>query len=348
MASLLAFRGWIYATILIGIFFWTPTTGRAEGFAPQIPECKGRDLLTDLKVNNSVAYERWLTEARKIPNGEAMLWRINGEGLTEPSWLFGTMHVTDPRIVNLPMPIQEAFMKSRLVVVEIKGLESRWGSWINNLFALPLYYLPDNLTWDRYLTDREMRYMELELLIYGRKIEDFKRWQPWAMMLDILSYPACEYWRAYGGLNYLDAQLADWAHKAGKPVLGFETWYESARTIADTDIRSQFRAMLALARMTADPEDEQETTIRMYLNRQVHWYLAYEGGPYDLSPEEISALREFDHYSIDVRNLTMRDRALPLVEKGGAFIAVGAAHLPGDKGLVELFRKAGYVVTPVN
>ncbi len=43
----------------------------------------------------------------------------------------------------------------------------------------------------------------------------------------------------------------------------------------------------------------------------------------------------------------MRDRALPLLGKGGAFIAVGALHLPGDKGLVALFREAGYTVTAV-
>ena len=40
--------------------------------------------------------------------------------------------------------------------------------------------------------------------------------------------------------------------------------------------------------------------------------------------------------------------ALPLLEKGNAFIAVGALHLPGAEGLVELFRQSGYKVTPVN
>jgi uncharacterized protein YbaP (TraB family) len=43
----------------------------------------------------------------------------------------------------------------------------------------------------------------------------------------------------------------------------------------------------------------------------------------------------------------MRDRALPLLKRGGAFIAVGAAHLPGKEGLLSLFEKDGYEVETV-
>jgi uncharacterized protein YbaP (TraB family) len=41
----------------------------------------------------------------------------------------------------------------------------------------------------------------------------------------------------------------------------------------------------------------------------------------------------------------MAERALPFLEEGGAFIAVGALHLPGEAGLVELLRAKGYTVT---
>ncbi len=41
----------------------------------------------------------------------------------------------------------------------------------------------------------------------------------------------------------------------------------------------------------------------------------------------------------------MRDAALPLLEKGGAFIAIGALHLPGSDGLVALLRKAGFDIS---
>jgi uncharacterized protein len=50
---------------------------------------------------------------------------------------------------------------------------------------------------------------------------------------------------------------------------------------------------------------------------------------------------------ITSRNQRMRDRALPLLRRGAAFIAVGAAHLPGKEGLLSLFEKEGYEVESV-
>ena len=47
------------------------------------------------------------------------------------------------------------------------------------------------------------------------------------------------------------------------------------------------------------------------------------------------------------RNLGMRESAVAHLSEGGAFIAVGALHLPGRHGLVALLREAGYTVTPV-
>jgi uncharacterized protein YbaP (TraB family) len=52
-----------------------------------------------------------------------------------------------------------------------------------------------------------------------------------------------------------------------------------------------------------------------------------------------------DHTKLlDERNLRMRDASLPLLQRGAAFIAVGAAHLPGENGLLRLFELEGYRV----
>lgn len=344
-----SFSRWTYATMIFALIIGMAVAqANAESSTQPMAQCGGSDLLAKLKAEDPATYASWATAAAKVPNGEAVLWRIEGNGLSEPSWLFGTIHVTDPRILDLPPPMRAAFAEARTVALEVKGLENRWLSYFNNLLARPYEFLPAGQTWEQHLTEAEMKLMEVELQQYGYDIKDFKTYQPWSAMLNALSYPACETWRVYGGMNYLDAQLSVWANAAGKPVVGLETFSGSARMIAETSLKSQFTAMLALAKMTANPEDEQETGIRMYLNRQLHWYFVYEGSPIALSAEEIAALREFDHHTLDRRNLVMRDQALPLIKEGRAFIAVGAGHLPGDQGLVELFRKAGYEVTPVN
>jgi uncharacterized protein YbaP (TraB family) len=59
------------------------------------------------------------------------------------------------------------------------------------------------------------------------------------------------------------------------------------------------------------------------------------------------AEREFATQLLVSRNFTMAQRAMPLIDQGGAFIAVGALHLTGADGLVERLRKSGYKVTKI-
>lgn len=348
MIVLIAFRRWLFATILFGAFHFAPSDSHADDFPPQVPVCRGRDLLADLKTNKPQDYDRWMAAADEVPNSKAILWRIDGNGLADPSWLFGTIHVTDPRVLNIPVPVQEAFFKSTTLAVENGSIDQRWMDFFNILFALPWIYLPDDKTWEQYLTKSELDFMETELRSYGYTVNAVKRMQPWAALVSILFYPNCEAWRVYLGMNFLDAELAKWARQAGKPVIGLETRYETAKAVAGTSLESQFKTMLLFAKIAEAPEDEFETNIRIYLARRLGLYLSYEHSSYEMRPDELAAMREFEHHILAMRNITMRDRSLPLVRKGKAFIAVGAAHLPGDQGLVELFRKAGYEVTPVN
>jgi len=67
----------------------------------------------------------------------------------------------------------------------------------------------------------------------------------------------------------------------------------------------------------------------------------------DMSEVEREAQDEFMRLLLIGRNATMAERAAPLLAEGGAFIAVGALHLPGKDGLIERFRASGYKVTKV-
>jgi uncharacterized protein len=50
---------------------------------------------------------------------------------------------------------------------------------------------------------------------------------------------------------------------------------------------------------------------------------------------------------VNARNIIMAERGEAFLAKGNAFIAVGALHLPGEKGLVELLKANGYTLTPL-
>ena len=91
-------------------------------------------------------------------------------------------------------------------------------------------------------------------------------------------------------------------------------------------------------------DDMMETMVQLYAAGEVgkFWPLMEH-----LSPETSKGpgYAQFQEALITRRNKVMADRANPQLEQGGVFMAVGALHLPGKLGVVQLLRDAGYTVT---
>ena len=85
----------------------------------------------------------------------------------------------------------------------------------------------------------------------------------------------------------------------------------------------------------------------MYLNREINEIMTEDRAEMDAMSKESAELL-WDEFLVK-RNIRMVDTAIPLMEKsnGGVFIAVGMAHLPGAGGMVDLFKKKGFNVTPI-
>jgi uncharacterized protein YbaP (TraB family) len=64
--------------------------------------------------------------------------------------------------------------------------------------------------------------------------------------------------------------------------------------------------------------------------------------------DEDSDYAAFEQRIILDRNKVMAERAAPILANGNVFMAVGALHLPGKDGVVELLRRQGFTVTAVN
>ena len=65
----------------------------------------------------------------------------------------------------------------------------------------------------------------------------------------------------------------------------------------------------------------------------------------DGKPEERALRAKIDKRLLEDRNHRMVERMLPRFDEGGAFIAIGAAHLPGESGVLALLERRGYTVT---
>jgi len=118
-----------------------------------------------------------------------------------------------------------------------------------------------------------------------------------------------------------------------------------AQTRHSLEIARQTLAMLGEYKHLR--EDLFATLVDLYVARRIGAFreLLVESGL--LPPDGIADYLAMERWLRAERDPRMAERALPLLRRGGAFIAVGALHLIGETGLVARFRQAGYTVTRV-
>jgi len=168
--------------------------------------------------------------------------------------------------------------------------------------------------------------------------------KPWFLAI-LTAVPACEAEREARNLPEVDQFLAETAKDSGVKVVGLETAEEQLDVIAALRPETAATLLMLSARNPGLDDDLYATMLRLYRESRPAEIVAVSDALGTLSASERAAEDEFVRALLQDRNATMAERAAPLLAAGGAFIAVGALHLPGKTGLIERFRAAGYTVT---
>ncbi len=259
-----------------------------------------------------------------------LLWKINKPG-AEPSYLFGTIHLNDERVKNLAPPVKSAFDNSRSFTMEMITDTS-------GLVVLSrMMFLAEGLSLKKITGEKLYRQTVEVLLKRGMTTENLDRIKPWVIIM-MLSTP-----KSKSGL-FLDMDLYAKAVSARKPAYGLETMAEQLAPFDDMPLKDQV-ALLKDSLQASDQQDAQlEEITQAYLSRNLtklltisDSYQTQAGAAYDRLMTQL----------INDRNLRMQRRMQKRITEGNAFIAVGALHLPGKDGLINLFQEQGYRVTSV-
>ena len=306
------------------------------------PACSGTDLLAGIRAQQPVEFARISNAAARTVNARSIFWRIEGP-TGPPSHLFGTMHLSDDRINALPVAVQLALGAAKTVALEVADLSSK------NLAAAigklqPLLMFTDGRSLESLLSPDERSIAGRAIGKAGMPSEALASLRPWVVNMT-LSLSDCERRRGSAGLQPLDLRLGDSARQRGVPVVGLETLEDQLRALAGVPDGDQLTVLRAGLRLYDQADDLLETMVRRYLERELGLIWPLHEMIWRQAGFPVSAFASFQHELVTVRNLHMRDAALPLLAEGGVFIAVGALHLPGSIGLVELFRGAGFKVT---
>lgn len=303
--------------------------------------CNGFNLLDKLAATDPAIHDRIVENAATLPNGQALLWKIEREGRA-PSHLFGTVHLSDPRVLALGSSAEGALRAARTVVIENADLSPDAAAKAYSAAAETARF-KDGQTLDKLLSRRDFDKLRRKIRSTSAALRPYR---PWIISL-MLAGSDCERRRVESGQPVLDIAIANSGRERGVPVVGLETTEEQLAALAAIPDREQIGILRSNLALADEADNLLETMVQLYLKRRVGalWELqiafAEKAG---VSAQDFSS---FERSIIVDRNRKMRDGALPQIETGNAFIAVGALHLPGPTGLVALLRDAGYTVTAV-
>ncbi|MGL4490734.1 MAG: TraB/GumN family protein, partial [Rhizobiaceae bacterium] len=248
-----------FASFVLAILFAASTQAKAQDIA-----CTGMDMT---KTMSATAMAEAKAEAAKTLNGDHRLWKVEKDGL-RPSYLFGTMHMTDPRVTELTPEARAAFDSSSAIVIETTDVLDEMKAAKALLTRPDLMMFTDNTTLTSLVPPEKLDEFKAGLDKRGLPLVTINKMKPW-MLLGILAVPACELKRKQSGVSILDVKIAEDAKIAGKDVGGLETMFEQLDAMAKVPMDFHIKGMIETVALGDQVDDVMETMLTLYTQGEI-------------------------------------------------------------------------------
>jgi uncharacterized protein YbaP (TraB family) len=258
---------------------------------------------------------------------KTLLWRISGNGLTKPSYIYGTMHVQDSRLFVLGDSLLAAISNSEGFANEVD---------LNQVTPMIIEMIQQEITNAVYV---KTLVSKKEFDYYGPALSR-KLNKPAEEITTTDVLRAKNQWIS-DDLNgkkmqtFLDAYLTGLADRQGKWIGGIEDFADQKGLMNSLVDESDIKQLAFGDQQGESGELDKMTT--MYLNADMDGFRLFINGM-DSNYKDNLLIR---------RNHKMSFRMDSLAHTRSTVFAVGAAHLPGEEGLISLLRARGFHVDPV-
>ena len=262
----------------------------------------------------------------------ALLWEITGNGLKKPSYLFGTMHVSSKMVFHLSDSFYLGIKSSDMVALELDPQ-----LWQDQLFRFQ--NMQSNLrsytqgSPGDYLNEKSFQLEKYEEALKVALSEE-------PAVINGLLYRTYQNRADFEEDTYLDLYIYQTGKKLGKQATGVENYFETEKLIMEAaqDMMKDKR------RRNTDNDEESLSGIEKRTQE------AYRKGDLDLLDSLEKIMQPSDAFMekfLYRRNEIQANSIDSIIRGHSLFAGVGAAHLPGKRGVIELLRKKGYTLRPV-
>lgn len=254
----------------------------------------------------------------------SLLWEISGKGIQKPSYLYGTIHMICAKDYFLSEKTKTAFDKSDKLFLEINFTDPNEMSQMQQL-AIGKEPL------SKKLNPEQLARLDLILRkntgMTVQQVDSFS-------LITVLSLISM---KSFGctDLKFYEIEFSEMAKKRNITITGFET------VKSQFDILENAYSNDEMLRLLEESTPEETTELlKQYKNENISALFA-------ATTDERFTSEKTKKQILDNRNIDWVKQMPELIKQNPVFFAVGAGHLGGEFGVINLLRKEGYTVKPV-
>jgi uncharacterized protein YbaP (TraB family) len=274
--------------------------------------------------------------AQEKASNNTLLWKISGKNLSRPSYLFGTIHMICGDNIQLSDSLKAAIKKTDRVYLELD---------MDNLFEMIGVIgkmkmrndttLADLLTPAEYDSVKQF-FKEHKTLLPFSVLETYKPMLAASTLMQ--ASLNCEKQVAMEQLIMKEAKAQ------GKGIKGLETMAYQMSIFDSIPYGLQAKQLVSMVQQSGKDSNstagEFEMLSKAYRDQQLDTLEA-------ITRREDMGIANFTEILLYNRNKAWAAKLEGLMKENALVVAVGAGHLPGERGVINLLRKAGYKVEPV-
>ncbi|WP_426430723.1 TraB/GumN family protein [Winogradskyella sp. HB-48] len=261
---------------------------------------------------------------------DSTLWKIEGNGLEKPSYLFGTIHITCD--ATLEDDVKKALNETTQIVMELDMDDPTMQSKM-----MQGMYLKNGKTLKDFVSDKEYQTIDsLFINNMGMSVKLLENVKPFFLMS--MFYPKmidCP-------MQSFELELSKVASEQNEEILGLETIEEQLKVFDDIPLEDQYADLIRMAEgnLTKDKATFSKM-LKIYKDEDINALIDI------MNDDANSTMSKHQDVLLEQRNKNWISKIGEYAKDQPTFFGVGAGHLPGKNGVIQLLRNAGYTVTAV-